>query len=249
MPLAALLVEPEPPPALLPEVVLPPHADDRAHPREAVEHHRDERPVAPARERARVDRLEEPAGLGRREHRCRALRDDVLRPPHGRRGVHREDLADDEPVAEHADGGQVLLDRGRRAGVGPDVGRHVQRRDRLERQAPRLAPSQELPHGPPVRRARPPVGDPRGEELQEPLHRRGARVDDQLRQHELDPLRGAPCARRPPARRPAPRASLIPAPLPRRLPRLPRRAPRTARSRSSAPGPARRAARRRPSPH
>ena len=33
--LAALLVEPEPPPALLPEVVLPPHADDRAHPREA----------------------------------------------------------------------------------------------------------------------------------------------------------------------------------------------------------------------
>ena len=45
---AALLVEPEPPLALLPEVVLPPHADDRAHPREAVEHHRDERPVAPA---------------------------------------------------------------------------------------------------------------------------------------------------------------------------------------------------------
>ena len=112
VPLAALFVEPEPPPALLPEVVLPPHADDRAHPREAVEHHRDERPVAPARERARVDRLEEPAGLGRREHRRRALRDDVLRPPHGRRRVHREDLADDEPIAEHADGGQVLLDGG-----------------------------------------------------------------------------------------------------------------------------------------
>ena len=38
-------------------VVRPPHADDRAHPREAVEPHRDERPVAPAGERARVDRL------------------------------------------------------------------------------------------------------------------------------------------------------------------------------------------------
>ena len=47
--------------------------------------------------------------LGRREHRRRALGDDVLRSPHGRRRVHGEDLADDEPVAEHADGGQVLL--------------------------------------------------------------------------------------------------------------------------------------------
>ena len=28
-------------------------------------------------------------------------------PPHGRRRVHREDLADNEPVAEHADGGQA----------------------------------------------------------------------------------------------------------------------------------------------
>ena len=36
VPRAALLVEPEPPLALLPEVVLPPHADDRAHPRDAV---------------------------------------------------------------------------------------------------------------------------------------------------------------------------------------------------------------------
>ena len=51
----------------------------------------------------------EPAGLGRREHRRCALGDDVLRSPHGRHGVHREDLADDEPVAEHADSGQVLL--------------------------------------------------------------------------------------------------------------------------------------------
>ena len=80
VPRAALLVEPEPPLALLPEVVRPPHADDRAHPRDAVEHYRDERPVAQTRERARVDRLEEPARLGRREHRRRARRDDVRRP-------------------------------------------------------------------------------------------------------------------------------------------------------------------------
>ena len=136
---AALLVEPEPPPALLPEVVRPPHRADRAHPRDAVEPHRDERPVAPAGERTRVDRREEPARLGRREHRRRARRHHVLGLPHGRRRVHRQDLADDEPVAEHAEGRQVLRDGGRRPGVRPDVGRHVQRRDRREPQAPRRA--------------------------------------------------------------------------------------------------------------
>ena len=45
VPLPALLVEPQPPPAPLLEVVLPPHPQDCAHPREAVEHHREERPV------------------------------------------------------------------------------------------------------------------------------------------------------------------------------------------------------------
>ena len=215
----ALLVEPEPPLALLPEVVLPPHADDRAHPRDAVEHHRDERPVAPAGERARVDRLEEPARLGRRAHRRRARRHHVRRPPDGRRRVHRQDLADDEPVAEHADGRQVLLDGGRRPGVGPDVGRHVQRRDRLERQAARIAPRQELPHGPPVRRARPRVRDPRGEELQKPGHRHGPRVDDQPRQHERGPRARAVRAMSGGATRTT--SSLMPSPLPRRARRRP----------------------------
>ena len=232
VPRAALLVEPEPPRALLPEVVLPPHAADRAHPREAVEHHRDERPVAPAGERARVDRLEEPARLGRREPRRRARRHHVRRPPDGCRRIHRQDLADDEPVAERAEGRQVLLDGGRRPGVGPDVGRHVQRRDRLEPQAPR--------------RARAPVGDPRGEKLEKLLHRRGPRVDDQPRQHARGPRRER---RARDVRRLDPHhvvAHALTAPPPR--PASPRRrAPRSARSRASAPGPARRAARRRPS--
>ena len=78
----------------------------------------------------------------------------------------------------------MLLDGGRRPGVGPDVGRHVQRRDRREHQAPRLAPRQELPHGPPVRRARPRVRDPRREELQEALDGRRPGVDDHRGQHD-----------------------------------------------------------------
>ena len=44
-------------------------------------------------------RLEELPRLRRREHRRRALGDDVLRTADRRGGVHREDLADDEPVA------------------------------------------------------------------------------------------------------------------------------------------------------
>ena len=103
MSLPALLVEPQPPPAPLLEVVLPPHPQDRAHPREAVEHHREERPVSEPGQRARVDVREELPRFGRGQNWRRALGDDVLRPPHRGRGVHRDDLADDEPVAEYAD--------------------------------------------------------------------------------------------------------------------------------------------------
>ena len=185
MPLPALLVEPEPPPAPLLEVVLPPHPQDRAHPREAVEHHREERPVPEPGQRARVDAVEELPRLGRREDRRRALGDDVLRPPHGRGGVHREDLVDDEPVAEHADRGQVLLDGRDRPGVSTDVGGDVERGDRTEAEASGLAPRQKLPHGPPVRRPRPLVRDPPREELQEPRHGIRPRVDDQRRQDDV----------------------------------------------------------------
>ena len=50
---------------LRPAVVLPPHAQDRAHPREAVEHHREERPVSEPGQRARVDVFALPRPGGR----------------------------------------------------------------------------------------------------------------------------------------------------------------------------------------
>ena len=62
-----------------------------------------------------------------------------------------KDLADGEPVAEHADRGEVVLHRRHRSRVSPDVGGHVERR---------LAPPEELPDRPRVRRPRPRVGDP-----------------------------------------------------------------------------------------
>ena len=42
VPLPTLLVEPQPPRLLCPEVVLPPHPQHRAHPRQAVEHDREQ---------------------------------------------------------------------------------------------------------------------------------------------------------------------------------------------------------------
>ena len=69
-------------------------------------------------------------------------------------------------------------------GVGPDVGRDVERRDRFEPEASGFAPPEKLPHRPRVRRPRPRVRDPPREELQIPLHRRRTGVDDHPRQNQ-----------------------------------------------------------------
>ena len=78
-----------------------------------------------------------PASRAGVEHGRRALRHDVLRAPDRRGRVHGQHLVDDEPVAERPDRREVLLDGRHRprvrpdvGGVRPDVGRHVQRRDR-----------------------------------------------------------------------------------------------------------------------
>ena len=63
VPLPALLVEPQPAPAPLSEVVLPPHPQDRAHPREAVER---PRPPRPARWAAALAELRSGMKAGRR---------------------------------------------------------------------------------------------------------------------------------------------------------------------------------------
>ena len=53
--LPALLVKPQPPSSPLPEVVLATHPHRRAHPREAVDHHAQQRPVPQPDPRPRVD--------------------------------------------------------------------------------------------------------------------------------------------------------------------------------------------------
>jgi hypothetical protein len=57
--------------------------------------------------------------------------DDVLRTAHGMRRIGGDDLAGDEPVEQHADGREVLLDRRLFAILSQplDIGRDVQRLD------------------------------------------------------------------------------------------------------------------------
>src|ERR1017187_8527387 len=63
-----------------------------------------------------------------RQHRRFAFPDGEPGAPDGGGGVRGDDLAHDQPVEEHADGCQVLLDRGLRQAFAQhfDIGRHVQ---------------------------------------------------------------------------------------------------------------------------
>ena len=85
------------------------------------------------------------------------------------RGVEGEDLADDEPVEEHPERREVLLDaRGRkRLGELLDVGRDDHRLDLVEGEASALAPLGEPAHGREVGEARVPVPDVGCEKLPE----------------------------------------------------------------------------------
>ena len=107
--------------------------------------------------RGDIDAVKKRPGLLRGEHRGLAGLDDVLRAAHRARGVERQDLADDEPIEEHPQRGEVLL----------DVDRDDHGLDLVEREASALAPGGETAHGCEVREARVGISDVGGEELPE----------------------------------------------------------------------------------
>ena len=80
----ALLVEPEPPALALGEVVLDPHGQRRADPREAVNKDGEERPVTKSDQRIRGDALEQRVRFLGHQHRRLTPLDHVLRTPHHR---------------------------------------------------------------------------------------------------------------------------------------------------------------------
>ena len=126
--LAALLMEAEVQPFALGVVVGHAHRQGRAHPGKGIRHHGDQRPVPQPHQSRCVDAVEQAAGLGCGQHRRLACLDHLLWPPDRRGRVAGDHLAHHQPVKELAQAGQVLLDRGRRIGVGQllDVGGHMQ---------------------------------------------------------------------------------------------------------------------------
>ena len=77
----------------------------------AIGHHADQRPVAQPDQGRGVDAVEQLARLVGVQHRGLAALDHVLRAANGMRRVGGDDLAGDQPVEQHADRRQVLLDR------------------------------------------------------------------------------------------------------------------------------------------
>jgi len=81
--LAALLVEPEPPPLALRKIVLDPHRNSSADPRETVDQYANERPIPKTNKRVSRDAIEKLTRLLRRQHRRLAPLDNVLGPEAG----------------------------------------------------------------------------------------------------------------------------------------------------------------------
>ena len=112
-------------------VVLDAHGDDGADASEGEGHEADQRPIAQADDGRGVDAVQQTASLLGIEHRGFAGLDDVLGAADRMGRVGGDDLAGDQPVEQHADRRQVLLDR-RLLEIFPerlDLGRDMQRLD------------------------------------------------------------------------------------------------------------------------
>jgi hypothetical protein len=112
--LPAFLLQPDRPPGAARSQILDLHLQRRIDAREAVGEGGDQRSVAQIAQSRVRDRLEQLAPFGTLEHRRLAGFDHVLRPAHRRGRVGRHDLAGHQPVEQHTDRSELLLDRRRR---------------------------------------------------------------------------------------------------------------------------------------
>ncbi len=117
----------------------------------------------------RIDAFQESACfLGGHDRGC-ALYNRVARPAHGMRRIPGDDLARYQPVKEHANAGEMLLDGRSFAHLAQllDIGRHMHRLHVLDaRDASALGPAQERAGRLPIRRPSVSVADLDGEEFQ-----------------------------------------------------------------------------------
>jgi hypothetical protein len=113
--------------AALDKIIFHLHLEHRINARKAVNHDGDECAISQADERGFLgcgfaapgvsdDRnaIEQLPGFLGREHRGLALLHHIFRTAHGVGGVYLDDMAEHQPIEEHAQRGQVLFHRGRR---------------------------------------------------------------------------------------------------------------------------------------
>src|SRR5208337_556768 len=99
-----------PPPLALGEIVIDPHRNGGADPCETVDQNPDQRPIPQTDERVSRDPIEELTRLLGRQNRRLAALNNMLGSAHDRGRVAAHHLADDQPVIEHPDRREVLLD-------------------------------------------------------------------------------------------------------------------------------------------
>jgi hypothetical protein len=116
--LAAFLMQRHPAATSLDEIIPHLHLQRGAHAGKGVGHDRDERAITQADELARIYGVKQRSRFVAREHRGLAALHHVFRAAHGMGGIDFDDVAGDQPVEQHAQRGQVLLDRGRGEGSG-----------------------------------------------------------------------------------------------------------------------------------
>jgi len=143
----AFFVQAKPPAFPLRVKVLDAHVGDGADAAEGVDHDGNERTIAQAQDRLRLDRLEKAARFGAAQDGGLATFGGVLGAADGGGRVHAEDAVDDQVVAEHANRGEVLLDGGCRTRVLFDVGRDDHRLQLREGDTPLFAPGAESGDG------------------------------------------------------------------------------------------------------
>lgn len=133
MELAAFFMQPYPGATALDKHILHSHGDRRADPGKGVDHQADQRAIAQAFNRLAIDRVEEETGLFGGEHRRLAFLHRILRASHGTRRIVGNDLADHEPIEQHANGREMLFHgrRGQPALQGFNIGGHMDRLDGL----------------------------------------------------------------------------------------------------------------------
>jgi hypothetical protein len=112
--LATFFVQTDPQSAVLPVDVRDSHTQRRTDAGEGENEKADQRTVAEADHGCGVDAVEELARFRRRQYGGLAGADNVFGTAHRSRGIYCQDLADHQPVEQHADSGQPLFDGRRR---------------------------------------------------------------------------------------------------------------------------------------